>query len=71
MRRWNFRQVTSFDVTTALVVAAKNAGAPYHLGITDLQRHLLAGRERYDGFTGYVPRRFRGTVWEWQAGAGL
>lgn len=62
-----FPAVASFEVTTALVLAAKNAGAPYHLGIAASSDTFWPGQERYDSFTGYVPRRFRGTMQEWQA----
>lgn len=62
-----FPAVASFEVTTALVLAAKNAGALYHLGIAASSDTFWPGQERYDSFTGYVPRRFRGTMQEWQA----
>lgn len=61
-----FPAVADFEVTTALVLAAKEAGAPYHLGISVSSDTFWPGQERYDSFTGYVPRRFRGTMAEWQ-----
>lgn len=61
-----FPAVADFEVTTALVLAAKEAGAPYHLGISVSSDTFWPGQERYDSFTGYVPRRFQGTMAEWQ-----
>ena len=62
-----FPAVASFMVTQALVEAAKAAAAPYHLGIAASSDTFWPGQERYDSFTGYVPRRFQGTMREWQA----
>lgn len=61
-----FPAVADFEVTMALVEAAKNAGAPYHLGIAVSSDTFWPGQERYDSFTGYVPRKFQGTMREWQ-----
>lgn len=62
-----FPAVACFEVTAALLQAAKDAGAPYHLGIAASSDTFWPGQERYDSFTGYVPRRFVGTMAEWQA----
>ena len=62
-----FPAVASFEVTQALVDAAKDFAAPYHLGIAASSDTFWPGQERYDSFTGYVPRRFQGTMREWQA----
>ncbi len=61
-----FPAVADFDVVTALVAAAKNAGAPYHLGISVSSDTFWPGQERYDSFTGYVPLKFQGTMAEWK-----
>ena len=62
-----FPAEASFAVTQALVEAAQAAGAPYHLGIAASSDTFWPGQERYDSFTGYVPRCFQGTMREWQA----
>ncbi len=61
-----FPAVASFEVTGALVAAAKKCGAPYHVGISASSDTFWPGQERYDSFTGYVPRRFQGSMAEWQ-----
>lgn len=62
-----FPAVACFEVTGALVQAAKEAGVPYHLGICASSDTFWPGQERYDSFTGYVPRAFQGSLQEWQA----
>lgn len=62
-----FPAVADFSVTFALAQAAKAAGVPYHLGIAASSDTFWPGQERYDSFTGYVPRRFQGSMAEWQA----
>lgn len=62
-----FPAVASFAVTGALIEAAEKCGAPYHVGISVSSDTFWPGQERYDSFTGYVPRRFQGTMREWQA----
>lgn len=62
-----FPAVASFTVTSALVQAAKACSAPFHLGIAVSSDTFWPGQERYDSFTGYVPRHFQGSMQEWQA----
>lgn len=62
-----FPAVASFAVTGALVQAARNCGAPFHVGVAVSSDTFWPGQERYDSFTGYVPRRFQGSMREWQA----
>lgn len=62
-----FPAVASFTVTGALKRAAEACGAPYHIGISVSSDTFWPGQERYDSFTGYVPRRFQGSMREWQA----
>lgn len=62
-----FPAVADFSVTLALVQAAKLAAVPYHLGISVSSDTFWPGQERYDSFTGYVPRKFQGSMAEWQA----
>lgn len=61
-----FPAVASFFVTRALIDAAQECGAPFHVGIAASSDTFWPGQERYDSFTGYVPRRFAGTLREWQ-----
>lgn len=62
----SFPAVASFTVTGALVEAAQAGGVPYHVGIAVSSDTFWPGQERYDSFTGYVPRQFQGTMAEWQ-----
>ncbi len=59
--------VASFEITSALVQAAKENKVPYHLGICASSDTFWPGQERYDSFTGYVPRNFQGSLNEWKA----
>ena len=62
----SFPAVASFTVTGALVEAAKDCRAPYHVGIAVSSDTFWPGQERYDSFTGYVPKAFQGPLAEWQ-----
>jgi uridine phosphorylase len=62
-----FPAVASFDIVSALVQGAKENEVPYHLGISASSDTFWPGQERYDSFTGYVPRDFQGSLKEWQA----
>lgn len=62
-----FPAVASFSVTGALAQAARDCGAPFHVGVAVSSDTFWPGQERYDSFTGYVPRRFQGSMSEWQA----
>jgi uridine phosphorylase len=59
--------VGDFWMTRALIDAAHEAGAPYHAGITLSTDTFYPGQERYDTFSGYVPRRLQGSLEEWKA----
>ena len=58
--------VADLDMTVALVEAAKELGKNYRVGVTASSDSFYPGQERYDTFTGYVPRHFRGSLAEWQ-----
>lgn len=55
------------DVTLALRKAARELGAPHHVGITVTTDSFWPGQERYDSFGGYVVRQLQGTLKEWQS----
>lgn len=59
--------VPSFEFTSDLVTAAKEAELPYHLGITASTDTFWQGQERYDSFTGYIQRRLQGAMAEWRS----
>jgi len=58
--------VADYELTSALVEAAKAIDVEYHVGITASSDTFYPGQERYDTFSGYVPRRFQNTLQEWQ-----
>lgn len=58
--------VADFDLTYRLVQAAENLNIPFHKGITASSDTFYPGQERYDTFSGYVPRRFQGSLEEWR-----
>lgn len=58
--------VADFDLTGSLIQAAKNLDIPHHKGISASSDTFYPGQERYDTFTGYVPRRFQGSLEEWK-----
>ncbi|CPR15981.1 Uridine phosphorylase [Brenneria goodwinii] len=62
-----FPAVADFACTTALVDAAKAAGAALHIGVTASSDTFYPGQERYDTFSGRVVRRFQGSMAEWQS----
>ncbi|BCL75967.1 uridine phosphorylase [Jeongeupia sp. HS-3] len=59
--------VADFDCTTALVAAARAAGARLHVGITASSDTFYPGQERYDTYSGRVNREWAGAMAEWQA----
>ena len=59
--------VADHGLTGALLEAADQLSIPHHLGIAASSDTFWPGQERYDSFTGYVPRRFQGSLAEWQA----
>lgn len=62
-----FPAVASLELTNELVKAAREAGVPYHVGISVSSDTFWPGQERYDSFTGYVPKKFQGSLNEWKA----
>lgn len=58
--------VADHDVVSALVAAAEEAGVTARLGITCSTDTFYPGQERYDSYSGYVPRRFQGITEEWR-----
>lgn len=62
-----YPSVASFEFTSDAVAGAKKSGVPYHVGITASTDTFWPGQERYDNFSGYLLRRFRGSMEEWRA----
>ena len=62
----NFPAVADLNLTNALVAAANKKKFKYHVGICISSDTFWPGQERYDSFTGYVPRAFQGSLREWQ-----
>lgn len=62
-----FPAVAHHEVMAALVEAGgKVLPGRFHVGVTVSCDTFYPGQERYDSFTGYVPRRFAGSLREWQ-----
>ncbi len=55
-----------FFVTRILVEAAEKSGIAFGVGLTASSDTFYPGQERYDSFSGYVIKRFQGTMREWQ-----
>ena len=62
-----FPAVADFRIVSAMVKAAERLGISYACGTGVSSDTFWPGQERYDSFTGYVPRRFQGILKEWQA----
>jgi uridine phosphorylase len=58
--------VADIDLTAHLIQAAKNLNIPFHKGISASCDTFYPGQERYDTFSGYVPKRFQGSLEEWK-----
>ena len=58
--------VADLELTNTLVDAARELNLPHRVGITASSDTFYPGQERYDTYTGYVPRRFQGSMEEWQ-----
>lgn len=58
--------VANYKVVDSLIKAADKSKVRYHVGITASSDTFYPGQERYDSFTGYVPKRFQGSMKEWQ-----
>lgn len=57
----------SFEFTNDVIVGARKAGVPFHVGITASTDTFWQGQERYDNYTGYLLRSKRGAMAEWRA----
>ncbi len=58
--------VSDIFLTNLLIEAAKRKNINYHVGITVSSDTFYPGQERYDSYSGYVIKRFRETMKEWQ-----
>ncbi|HET7314913.1 uridine phosphorylase [Salinisphaera sp.] len=58
--------VASFELTASLVASARALDIPHHVGITASSDTFWPGQERYDNHSGYVLRRFQGSMAEWR-----
>ena len=58
--------VAHHEIVSALLAGAKDAAINSHVGITASSDTFYPGQERYDSFTKYVPRKFQGSMAEWQ-----
>ena len=58
--------VANYEVVHALIEAAKESGLKFYLGITASSDTFYPGQERCDSYSGYVIKRFQGTMKEWQ-----
>lgn len=59
--------IASFEFTNSIVKGSKEANIPFHLGITASTDTFWPAQERYDNYSGYLLRRFRGSMDEWRA----
>ena len=58
--------VANYEVVDSLIKAARKSNVRFHVGITASSDTFYPGQERYDSFTGYVPRHLQGSMKEWQ-----
>jgi uridine phosphorylase len=58
--------VADYRIVAALVEAAQRAGVPWRAGVSCTTDTFYPGQERFDSFSGYVPRRFQGATEEWR-----
>ena len=58
--------VAHHEVVTALVEAARATGVSFRAGVSCTCDTFYPGQERYDSYSGYVPRRFQGITEEWK-----
>ncbi|MBN2689592.1 MAG: uridine phosphorylase [Gammaproteobacteria bacterium] len=59
--------VASFELTNAFKKGAEKAQVPHHVGITASSDTFWPGQERHDNYSGYLLRRFQGSMAEWKA----
>ncbi len=62
----NYPAVSDFFATQAMVNACNNLNIDFHIGITASSDTFYPGQERYDTYSGYVPKAFQGSCEEWQ-----
>lgn len=62
--------IAHYEVLNALIGAAKDickkANFSYHIGITASSATFYPGQERYDSYSGYVIKKFKNSMQEWQ-----
>ncbi len=58
--------VASYEVVSALIKAAKKSKVKHHIGITASSDTFYPGQERYNSFTGYVLKKYQGSLKELQ-----
>ncbi len=58
--------VADIEIVNSLIAGAKATDSPCHVGITASSDTFYPGQERYDTFTGYVPKKFQNSFEEWK-----
>ncbi len=58
--------VADWETVKILKEACEKARVRYHIGVTCSSATFYPGQERYDTFSGYVPRNLQGSLREWQ-----
>jgi uridine phosphorylase len=58
--------VADHTLVSALIDAGRRTGIPCRTGISCTTASFYPGQERYDSFSGYVPRRLQGSIEEWR-----
>lgn len=58
--------VADVMLTHSIAQTAQSLELPHHIGITASAASFYPGQERYDSFSGYVPKHFQGSMEEWQ-----
>jgi uridine phosphorylase len=58
--------VADYEIVGSLIKSARENNMRYHIGITASSDTFYPGQERYDSFSGYVLKRFQGSMKEWQ-----
>ena len=58
--------VADFELTNAIVQAARELQIEHHIGVTASSDSFYPGQERYDSFSRYVIQRFQGSLREWR-----
>jgi len=58
--------VADHEVVAAAIAAARALKVPYRTGVSASCDTFYPGQERFDSYSGYVPRRFQGITEEWR-----